>query len=66
MHARTAKPNSGSTASLEAWRETPYDSARERAALEWTEALTLLTDTHDPDEVYERCSSSSQTMSWHT
>jgi AhpD family alkylhydroperoxidase len=39
---------------LDAWRETPYYSARERAALEWTEALTLVTATHVPDEVYER------------
>jgi AhpD family alkylhydroperoxidase len=39
---------------LEAWRETPYYSERERAALEWTEALTLVSETHVPDEVYER------------
>jgi AhpD family alkylhydroperoxidase len=39
---------------LEAWRETPYYSARERAALEWTEALTLVAETHVPDDVYER------------
>ena len=39
---------------LEAWRETPYYSDRERAALEWTEALTLVAETHAPDEVYER------------
>jgi alkylhydroperoxidase family enzyme len=39
---------------LEAWRETPYYSARERAALEWTEALTLVSDTRAPDDVYER------------
>ena len=39
---------------LDAWRETPYYSARERAALEWTEALTLLSRTGVPDEVYER------------
>jgi AhpD family alkylhydroperoxidase len=39
---------------LDAWRETPYDSARERAALEWTEALTLVAETHVPDDVYER------------
>src|ERR671923_866042 len=38
---------------LSAWRETPYYSARERAALEWTEALTLVAETHVPDEVYE-------------
>jgi AhpD family alkylhydroperoxidase len=39
---------------LSAWRETPYYSARERAALEWTEALTLVTEGHVPDDVYER------------
>src|SRR4029077_16847649 len=39
---------------LDAWREAPYYSARERAALEWTEALTLVAETHVPDEVYER------------
>jgi hypothetical protein len=39
---------------LEAWRETPYYSARERPALEWTEALTLVSETHVPDAVYER------------
>ena len=39
---------------LEAWRETPYYSARERAALEWTEAVTLVADTGVPDDVYER------------
>jgi AhpD family alkylhydroperoxidase len=39
---------------LDAWRETPYYSPRERAALEWTEALTLVSQTHAPDDVYER------------
>ena len=39
---------------LNAWRETPFYSDRERAALEWTEAVTRLADTHVPDEVYER------------
>ena len=37
-----------------AWRETPFFSERERAALEWTEAVTLVGDTHVPDDVYER------------
>ena len=37
---------------LEAWRETPFFSDRERAALAWTEALTLISQTHAPDEVY--------------
>jgi len=40
--------------SLDAWRESPFYSDRERAALEWTEALTLLTNGHVPDEVYEQ------------
>jgi AhpD family alkylhydroperoxidase len=38
---------------LSAWRETPFYTARERAALEWTESLTLVADTHVPDAVYE-------------
>jgi AhpD family alkylhydroperoxidase len=37
---------------LDAWRESPGYSDRERAALEWTEAVTLLTQGHVPDEVY--------------
>jgi AhpD family alkylhydroperoxidase len=40
--------------SLDAWRECPYYSDRERAALEWTEAVTLITDGHVPDALYER------------
>jgi len=39
--------------SLDAWRECPYYSERERAALAWTEAVTLITNGHVPDEVYE-------------
>jgi AhpD family alkylhydroperoxidase len=38
---------------LDAWRESPYYSERERAALAWTEAVTLVANTHVPDEVYE-------------
>ena len=38
---------------LDAWRESPFYSERERAALAWTEALTLVTEGHVPDEVYE-------------
>jgi AhpD family alkylhydroperoxidase len=38
---------------LNAWRETPFYTARERAALEWTESLTLVSQTHVPDEVYD-------------
>jgi AhpD family alkylhydroperoxidase len=39
---------------LNAWRETPFYTERERAALEWTEAVTLVAEGHVPDEVYER------------
>jgi len=57
MHSKDARAN-GETEQrlygLDAWRETPYYSARERAALEWTEALTLVSETHVPDDVYER------------
>jgi AhpD family alkylhydroperoxidase len=37
---------------LDAWRESPFYTERERAALAWTEALTRITDGHVPDEVY--------------
>ena len=39
---------------LSAWRETPFYTDRERAALEWTEAVTRVGDTHVPDELYAR------------
>ncbi len=57
MHSKEARA-AGETEQrlygLNAWRETPYYSVRERAALEWTEALTLVTEGHVPDDVYER------------
>ena len=37
---------------LNAWREAPVYSARERAALAWTEAVTMVSDSHVPDDVY--------------
>jgi AhpD family alkylhydroperoxidase len=39
-------------AMLTAWRESPGFTDRERAALEWTEAVTFLTEGHVPDEVF--------------
>lgn len=36
------------------WRETPYYTEKERAAFEWTEALTLVAENHIEDELYER------------
>jgi AhpD family alkylhydroperoxidase len=38
---------------LNAWRESPLYTAHERAALAWTEAVTLVSETHVPDAVYE-------------
>ncbi|MCX6022001.1 MAG: carboxymuconolactone decarboxylase family protein [Chloroflexi bacterium] len=38
---------------LVAWRETPFFTEEERAALAWTEAVTLIGQGHAPDEVYE-------------
>jgi len=39
---------------LDAWRETPLYTERERAALEWSEAVTRVAEGHVPDEVYAR------------
>ncbi len=39
--------------SLSAWRECSGYSGRERAALAWTEAMTLVADGHVPEAVYE-------------
>src|SRR5688500_8470820 len=56
LHAHDAR-NQGESEqriySLSAWREVPFYTDRERAALEWTEALTLLAETHVPDAVFE-------------
>jgi AhpD family alkylhydroperoxidase len=41
---------------LPAWRETPFFTARERAALAFTETVTLLAETHVPEAAYEAVS----------
>src|SRR5436853_7765805 len=38
---------------LDAWPEAPFYTGRERAALAWTEAVTLVGQSHVPDEVYD-------------
>ena len=38
---------------LDAWRETPFYTDQERAALAWVEAVTLVSETHVPDDVFE-------------
>lgn len=40
-------------ATVVVWRETPFFTDRERAALEWTEALTLVSQEHVPDTVWQ-------------
>ncbi|HJT55244.1 MAG TPA: carboxymuconolactone decarboxylase family protein [Ktedonobacteraceae bacterium] len=57
MHTKDARAEGESEQRLyllPAWREAPFYSERERAALEWTEAVTLVADSQVPDEVYER------------
>src|SRR5271154_5374883 len=49
---RAAGENEQRLYSLDAWRECTYYSDRERAALAWTEAITLVADEHVPDAVY--------------
>jgi alkylhydroperoxidase family enzyme len=56
MHSKDARA-AGETEqrlyALNAWRETPFFSERERAALTWTEAVTRVSESHVPDETYE-------------
>ena len=57
MHTKDARARGESEQrlyELNAWSETPFYSERERAALAWTEAVTLVANSHVPDEVYER------------
>ncbi|HEY2618694.1 MAG TPA: carboxymuconolactone decarboxylase family protein [Acetobacteraceae bacterium] len=54
MHSKDAR-RGGETEQrlylLNAWRDSPLYTDRERAALAWTEALTLVAETHAPDAV---------------
>jgi AhpD family alkylhydroperoxidase len=51
--ARARGENEQRLYGLDAWRESPYYTPRERAALAWTEALTLVHETHAPDDVFQ-------------
>jgi AhpD family alkylhydroperoxidase len=57
MHSKDAR-RGGETEQrlylLNAWRDSPLYTDRERAALAWTEALTLVAETHAPDDVYDQ------------
>ena len=55
MHTKDARTNGESEQRLygvSAWHEAPFYSERERAALAWTEAVTLISQDHVPDEIY--------------
>jgi AhpD family alkylhydroperoxidase len=56
MHTKDARAH-GETEqriyALNAWRETPFFTDKERAALAWTESVTLVSETQVPDDVYE-------------
>jgi len=56
MHTKDAR-KAGETEqrlyALNAWRETPFYTERERAALEWTETLTLISENDVPDSLYD-------------
>ncbi len=59
MHSKDARAAGESEQRLyvlPGWREAPFYTARERAALEWTEAVTLIGRNHVPDETFERVS----------
>ncbi|MEO8168892.1 MAG: carboxymuconolactone decarboxylase family protein [bacterium] len=56
MHTKDARANNESEQrlyALSAWRETPFYTDRERAALAWTETVTQVAETHVPDDAYE-------------
>jgi AhpD family alkylhydroperoxidase len=57
MHTKDARAEGETEQRLycvSVWHETPFFTDRERAALEWTETVTLVGETHVPDEVFER------------
>ncbi|MEU5362035.1 carboxymuconolactone decarboxylase family protein [Streptomyces sp. NPDC005925] len=54
IDARTAGETEQRIYALSAWEEAPFFTERERAALEFTEAVTLVHDGHIPDDVFQR------------
>jgi AhpD family alkylhydroperoxidase len=55
MHVTEARKNGETERRLHAvavWRDSPFFTQRERAALAWAESVTLLSQTHVPDELY--------------
>lgn len=57
MHTKDARVHGETEQRLyafPAWREAPFFTERERAALAWTEAVTLVVENHVPDDVFEQ------------
>ncbi len=57
MHTKDARSRGESEQrlyGLSSWRETPFYSERERAALAWTEAVTQISERQVPDEIYDQ------------
>lgn len=54
--ARKAEETEQRLYALSAWRETPFYTDRERAALDWTEALTLISENHISEELFNMVS----------
>ena len=55
VHCSDARKHGESERRLQAicvWQESPFFTAQERAALAWAEAITLLSSTHAPDDIY--------------
>ena len=56
LHTKQARQAGESQQKLDlltVWEECPYFDAKEKAVLAWTEAVTRMTETHAPDEVFE-------------
>ncbi len=53
IDARAAGETEQRLYALNAWREAPFFTDRERAGLAWIEAITLVSETHVPDDVYD-------------
>jgi alkylhydroperoxidase family enzyme len=56
MHSKDARAGGDTEMrlyALNAWHETPFFTPRERAALAWTESLTLISENHAPEEIYD-------------
>jgi AhpD family alkylhydroperoxidase len=67
MHTKDARAEAETEQrlyALDAWRETPFFSARERAALEWTESLTWFRRHTFPTRRTPACASNSMKRSW--